>query len=167
MIDITSLYDISKKIVEIYKENLRKDNMLTTGALYNFTWNVEYNGEIFQLQLNLPKEWYFVEHGRKPSAKMPPVSAIENWIKVRRLVPRAKNGKVPSTRGFAFAIAKKIQKEGFYSPNHTGKHTLERSLKEAEPYIEELCSTITNILNREVNQDLVTIFDGLKTFDTK
>ena len=164
MIDVTSLYDISKQIVDIVKGNYIKDGMLPQGKLANFSWNVDFNGTLFQLQFMMPPEWKWVEIGRKPSAKMPPVDAIEQWIRVRRLVPRAKNGKTPTTRGLAFAIAKKIQREGFYSPGHQGKHTIERSMEEAQPYIMELCNKMTEMMNKEVTGDLIQIFDGLSSF---
>ena len=162
--DITSLFDISKQIADLYRENLLKDGMLETGKLYNFTWNVEFNGEIFQLQFNLPKEWYFVEHGRNPSQKMPPVDSIEQWIRIKKIVPRAKNGKVPSTRSLAFAISKKIQKKGFYDPNHQGKNTLQRTLQDSSDYIKELANKISSLLSKEVSKDLVSIFDGMENF---
>ena len=163
-IDITSLFDTSQQIVEIIRGNYIKEGMLPDGKLVNFTWTVAYDNNLYQLQLTMPPEWKWVELGRRPSTKMPPVNAIENWIKVKRLVPRAKNGKAPSTKSLAFAISKKIQKEGFYSPNHQGKHVIEKSLKEAEPLVVQLCNLITNKLNDNVNKDIVTIFEGLNSF---
>lgn len=167
MLDYTSLFDISQKIVELYRQNLLQSGMRREGALYNFKWNVNFNGETFELIFNLPKEWYFVEYGRNPSSKMPPVNAIMKWIELKRLVPQAKNGKVPSTRSLAFAIAKKIQKEGFYSPNHHGLKPLQRSLQEGTDIVQELCTEISRLLMREVNEDVVKVFDGLKSFDAK
>lgn len=162
MQDFTSIFDISQKIVDLYKENLLQAGMEARGQLYNFKWNVDFNGQIYQLVLNLPPEWYWVEHGRRPSAKMPPVDAIMNWITVKRLVPKARNGKVPTTRGLAFAIAKKIQREGFYSPGHHGKFPLQKSLQEATPYVQELADEISKLLNKPITEDLIHIADGLK-----
>lgn len=166
-IDITSLFDTSKQIVDIIKSNYLKEGMLPQGKLANFTWTVAYNNNLYQLQLMLPPEWKWVELGRRPSAKMPPVNAIENWIRVRQLVPRGKNGKVPTTRQMAFAIAKKIQKEGFYSPNHQGKHVIEKSLHEADQLIIKLCNLITNKFSTLMNNEIVSIFDELDSFQTK
>lgn len=167
MQDFTSIFDISQKIVDLYKENLLHAGMETRGQLYNFKWNVDFNGQIYQLIFKLPPEWQWVEYGRRPSAKMPPVDAIMNWITVKKLVPRARNGKVPTTKSLAFAIAKKIQKEGFYSPGHHGKFPLQKSLQEGTPYIQELANEISKLLMKEVKEDVIKIFDGLKTFDTK
>lgn len=163
-IDITSLFDTSKQIVDIIRSNYLKEGMLPQGKLANFTWTVAYNNNLYQLQLMLPPEWKWIELGRRPSTKMPPVNAIENWIKVRQLVPQGRNGKVPTTRQMAFAIAKKIQREGFYSPNHQGKHVIEKSLQESEPIIIQLCNMITNKFNDSINKEIVTVFDGLDSF---
>lgn len=165
-LDITSLFDTSKQIVDIVRANYLKEGMPPTGKLANFTWTVDYNNNLYQLQLTLPPEWKWVELGRRPSAKMPPVTAIESWIHIKQLVPKGKNGKVPTTKQMAFAIAKKIQKEGFYSPNHQGKHVIEKSLQEAEPIIVELCNLITIKFNDSINKEIVTIFDGLDSFKT-
>lgn len=167
MINYTSLFDISQKIVELYRQNLAQSGMRKEGALYNFKWNVNFDGQDFELIFRLPKEWYFVEYGRKPSMKMPPVNAIMQWIEVRKIVPQARNGKVPTTKSLAFAIAKKIQKEGFYSPNHHGLKPLERTFQQGRSIIQELCDEMSKLLMKEVKEDVVKIFDGLKTFDTK
>lgn len=164
---VESVYKISEQIVEIIRSNYLEEGMLPQGKLANFTWNFSYDNNLFQLQLMLPQEWKWVELGRRPSAKMPPVTAIESWIHIRQLVPRGKNGKVPTTRQMAFAIAKKIQREGFYSPNHQGKHVIEKSLHEAEPEIVHLCNLITNKFSTLINEDIVSIFDGLDSFQTK
>lgn len=164
-IDITSLFDVSKQIADLIRQNYVKEGMMQQGKLANFTWTVAFDGSLYQLQLMLPREWYWVEFGRRPSTKMPPVNAIENWIRVRQLVPQGRNGKVPTTRQMAFAIAKKIQREGFYSPGHQGKHVIEKSLQEAESFIIQLCDMITNKFNDSINKEIVTIFDGLDSFN--
>lgn len=166
-IDVTSLFDAAKEIVDVIRENYIKEGMSPQGKLANFTWTVNFNNNLFQLQLTLPPEWKWVEFGRNPSQKMPPVSAIEQWIQTKRLAPKAVNGQTPSTRSRAFAIAKKIQKEGFYSPNHQGKHVLENSLNELQPEIEKLCNLIISKLEDGVNKEISSLFNGLKSFDTK
>lgn len=162
MQDFTSIFDISQKIVDLYKENLLQAKIDERGQLYNFKWTVDFNGQIYQLIFKLPPEWYWVENGRKPSAKMPPVDAIMKWLTVQRWTPKARNGKVPSTRGLAFAIAKKIQREGFYSPGHHGKFPLQKSLQEAAPYVQELADEISKLLNKPITEDLIHIADGMK-----
>lgn len=162
MINVTTLFDISNQIVDLYRQNLANAGMSKEGALYNFTWNVDFNGQMFQLIFRLPKEWYFVEHGRKPSAKMPPVDAILKWVEFKHIAPRGVNGKIPSKRSVAFAIAKKIQREGFYSPGHHGKLPLQKTFQEGDQYIKALCDEMTKLLNKEIDEDMIHIVDGCK-----
>ena len=69
-----------KEIVEIIRNNYLKEGMEPTGKLANFTWNFSYDNNLFQLQLMLPPEWKWVELGRRPSAKMPPVNAYDKSV---------------------------------------------------------------------------------------
>lgn len=168
-IDITSIYDVSKEIIDIIKQNY--SNALSPNSkLANFSWNVEWQDGIYSLNLIMPPEWYWVEYGRKPSTKMPPVDKIEEWVKnhlgTTRLVPRGVNGKsvTRNTKQIAFAISKKIQREGFYSPGHQGKHIIEKSLNAASPIILKISGIITNKLNSVVNEEILTIFNDLDSF---
>ena len=167
-IDITSLFDVSKQIADLIRQNYLKEKISPNGKLANFTWNVSYDGDLYQLQLMLPPEWYWVEFGRRPSQKMPPVDKIEEWVKnnlgTKKLVPKGSKDIKRNPKQIAFAIAKKIQREGFYSPNHHGLHVIEKSLKEADPLIAQLCNMITEKLNSKVRQDVVTVFEDLKSF---
>ena len=64
-----------------------------------------------------------IEYGRKPGAKMPPVSAIEKWIKIKPLKLRNRQGEfIKSTesaiKSAAFAIAKSIGENGIEGINY-------------------------------------------------
>lgn len=71
----------------------------------------------FIVQLDLAEYWKYIEYGRRKGAKMPPITAIENWIKRRNIIPRPiqlKSGKtvIPSTKSLAFIIARSISING-------------------------------------------------------
>jgi len=58
-----------------------------------------------------------IEWGRRPGARMPPPKAIENWIKIKRLKLRNRQGEfIKSTesniKSAAFAMAKSIGENG-------------------------------------------------------
>jgi hypothetical protein len=64
-----------------------------------------------------------IEYGRKPGAKMPPVAAIEQWIKLKPLKLRNRQGEfIKSTQSAiqsaAFAIAKSIGENGIEGINY-------------------------------------------------
>lgn len=171
-IDITSLFDVSKQIADLIRQNYLKEKISPNGKLANFTWKVSYDGNLYQLQLMLPPEWYWVEFGRRPSQKMPPVDKIEEWVKnnlgTDKLVPKGSNKDITrDTKQIAFAIAKKIQKKGFYSPNHHGLHVIEKSLNEADPLVDKLYNIITQKMNAQVHKEIVSVFEDLNSFKIK
>jgi hypothetical protein len=64
-----------------------------------------------------------IEEGRKPNSRMPPVSAIEKWMREKPLKLRGpKGGFVKTTpqglRSAAFAIARAIGKRGIVGINY-------------------------------------------------
>ena len=64
-----------------------------------------------------------IEFGRRPGAKMPPVKAIEDWIRIKPLKLRNKQGQfIKSTesaiKSAAFAIAKSIGENGIQGINY-------------------------------------------------
>ena len=59
----------------------------------------------------------FVQSGRVPGQKGVPISALEKWIKDRKLTGRDKRGRYITRRSFAFAIQKNIQKFGIRPSN--------------------------------------------------
>lgn len=165
--DLTPLYDLAAQVMDTYISYLEQYKVNASGELTAAarSWNFALDGDVYRLTAPLPKQWYFVEYGRNPSSKMPPVEAIERWIQVKRLPiqPRA-NGKIPSTRQVAFAIAKKIQKEGFYSPGHQGKEVLSKAIEDNQDAIQQMCNIITRKANESVLEDISSTFNGLKTF---
>ena len=175
---IKDIYTVSKEIVDLIRRNYLSEGMSPQGKLANFDSVINYDGNLYQLQLMLPPEWKWVEYGRYPGpVNRKGIESIEQWINIKGLVPQARNGKIPSTKSLAFAIAKKIQKVGYYTPSGAtsiptfgaarGKHVLEKSLNESETLIIQLCNLITEKINKGVNKDIIKIFDGLESFTKK
>ena len=55
--------------------------------------------------------WKWAEYGRKPG-KFPPIEKIKEWIKVKPILPRPTDGKLPTENQLAFLIARKIATKG-------------------------------------------------------
>lgn len=172
---IKDVYTASKEIIDLIRQNYLNEGMSPQGKLANFNSVINYDGRLYQLQLMLPPEWKWVEYGRYPGpVNRIGIESIEQWIKIKGLVPQARNGKVPSIKSLAFAIAKKIQKVGYYTPSGAksvpafgaarGKHVIEKSLNDADYLIEKLCNVIIQKINESVSKDTIKIFDGLKSF---
>lgn len=97
------------KLVELCREQLKQYD--ATGSLSDFTYHINLNGSYFELIFSLQYYYYYVEYGRR-AGKQPPIESIEDWIRIKPIIPYPINGKVPDTRQLAFLIARHIGREG-------------------------------------------------------
>ena len=181
LVDPNALYNLAMELATQYQKNLEAAKVNATGALsraatnYIFTWK----GNTLMLVFRLPEEWYYVEHGRKPTSGVtgkPWPNAVEDiiqWIRIKRIAPRSemRTARVPRTRKpipkaeqerrMAQAIVRKIHREGFYSPNHQGKHLLEQSIEEVE-IKERLKGILIDAFGKEIKVELADILQKRK-----
>lgn len=143
-----------EKIINSYIEELknlldseyRKKVPTASGKLKKFTSKVEYGNNCYKIIFDLPSYWYYVEKGRK-SGKFPPINKIEEWVKIKPIIPTSYNGKIPTTKQLSFLIARKIAKKGTKPQN-----TLEKVFTENKSEIE--------IILKKANQKIIkSIFD--------
>ena len=93
-----------QRLIDKYRDNLKEGNSFATGNLYN---NLSYE------VISLEDYWRYVEDGRRAGGKMPPITAIENWIKAKPVIPRMDSrGRTPTVRQLAFLIARSIGIKG-------------------------------------------------------
>ena len=102
-------------IANLYRAKLEQSN--ATGKLSNFQTIIDVNDTTFSVAFEMEDYWKYVEYGRK-AGKRPPMSAIEEWIRVKPVVPNAINGRIPDTRQLAFLIARKIGRDGIPPKNY-------------------------------------------------
>lgn len=122
--------EIVQEIATMYRNALSMHR--ATGEAEKFEYIIETPFSRFIVYFDLVDYWEYIEYGRRPG-KMPPISAIENWIRVKPIIPDSRIGKVPDTRQLAFLIARKIGEEGTRE-----YHDLENTLAAADPLIEEI-----------------------------
>jgi len=70
------------------------------------------------LKFTSAKQGYWVEYGRKPSAKFPPLEAMRQWVRVKRIKPRDKNGRFirmteANLNSIAYLAARKVKEKGY------------------------------------------------------
>jgi hypothetical protein len=124
------LNEYAAKVVERAQSNLRIKrrvrgkvvNRVASGTLLNsltYKLRIRYNKPTIDFTVKGDAGRYadVIEYGRKPGAKMPPVSAIEKWIKIKPLKLRNRQGEfIKSTesaiKSAAYAIAKSIGENG-------------------------------------------------------
>lgn len=150
--ETTEIRNICQQIADIYKNKMKQAGYDQQGELMNFTWVTEYSGTMFALYFNLPDYWEFAENGRKPG-KFPPPDAILKWIQFKRLVPKAYNGKVPTTNQLVYLISRKIAEKGTQ-----GKHLLQQTIDETyDTLVDKLVEAITNQLEEELEKDIENV----------
>lgn len=70
-----------------YQDSLIISQRIDSGDLLNtVSFEVEQNGESFEVSLNLMDYWKYVEYGRRPH--YPSIQALMNWIQVKPILPR-------------------------------------------------------------------------------
>ena len=145
-----------KKCLEEYSMYLlqaSRNNMPTYYELKDkikFVMNV--NGNFYEIEFNAPAYWKYANDGRRPG-KMPQVNVIADWVRRRNITPYAlKNGKLPTTDQLAFAIAKKIGRDGT-----TGIHFLEKSIDEQKSYWDD---KISEAISNDIIAELDSFFNN-------
>lgn len=145
-----TIKSLCNKFLEDYKKQLEADGKVASGKLEDTaSYTIQMQSGMFTVYFILQDYWKYVEHGRK-AGKFPPPDAIENWIRVKRLVPRAVSGKVPSTKQMAFLISREIARNGI-----PGTKSLQKTInKEYNDVTAKIADEITRQLQEEINEEI-------------
>ena len=133
-----TLEEYGQEVRNLYQDKLITHDRVASGELLNSVeFEVEGDGQRWEVSLNVAKYWKYVENDTRPH--WPPVNKILEWIRVKPVLPRPdKNGKLPTPEGLAFLIARKISRVGT-----KGTHDLEESIEEInERYREKIVYAI-------------------------
>ena len=92
----------------LYQDRLILHDRIATGELLNSVEvHVDYDGQAYEVKLDLADYWRYIEMDTAPH--WPPPSAILKWIQAKPVLPRPlKNGKLPTPQQLAFLIGRKI-----------------------------------------------------------
>lgn len=133
------LNEYAATVVERAQSNLRIKrrvrgktvNRVASGNLLNsliYKIRVRYGKPTIDFTVKGPAGQYadVIEFGRKPNSKMPPVSAIEKWIRMKPLKLRNRQGEfIKSTenaiKSAAYNIARSIGEKGIQGINYYGE----------------------------------------------
>lgn len=142
----TDIVAAATELLAAYKTAL--DSSKASGNLVDSAnVTVDYDGRYFNIYFEIQDYWKYVENGTQPH--FPPVSAIEEWIRVKQLVPQAINGRVPSTKGLAYMIARKISRQGTQ-----GNQALNSVLDSSDAIIDKMVEFITDQMEKEIDKDV-------------
>lgn len=144
----SDLTKIAESLLDEYLDLIEKEGHSASSDLINTATSIAtFDGRYFEISFNLQDYWKYLENGTKPH--FPPIDAIERWIKVKKIVPKSVNGKVPTTKQLAFLISRKISREGTPATK-----LLEKSLSNRDVYIDKIVAILTEQLNREIMKEL-------------
>lgn len=147
-----ALNDFGNFIVTNYKRQLEAEQM-NNGELYRtISYSVSTVSSGWVISVSLADYWKYIENGRRAGAKMPPVSAIENWIKVKQILPRPitlKSGKtvIPTIPQLSFLIARSIGRRGI-PPKPLFKNSFEAAKK-------QFIQVIKDAITQDIKENLV------------
>lgn len=143
------LYQVAMDVAMDYQAELRSFDSIATGNLNNVDFEVNIQGGTYKISLILQDYWKYVEQGRKPG-KFPNVGKLQEWIKVKRLVPRPmKDGKLPTEKQLTFMIGNSIKEKGI-----PAKPALANALRKNETHLNKIKEAVGKSLDKEIKQML-------------
>lgn len=132
---LNALSEYKNAVAVHYKDRLVADDKKATGQLINsISTEIKVGSDSFEVVLNVVDYFKYVEEGRKPG-KFPPVDKILSWIRVKPVIPRPINGKLPTEQQLAFLIGRKIATEGIEA-GHQLRDTVQAINAEFIPKLE-------------------------------
>ena len=126
------LNSFGNALISRYREKIKE---YSSGKLYNtINFEITKGSSNYIVTINLEEYWRNISFGRKPGSRMPPVEAIENWIKIRKIIPRPyvlKSGRqrVPTVQQLAYVIARSISRKGI-APRPFMRETIEDTIRD-------------------------------------
>lgn len=149
---IEVLDEYGRAVKEKYQENIVYDDAVASGELLNSVKYIfQHNQSSFEVSLSLLDYWKYLENGRK-AGKFPPINKILDWIRVKPVIPRPYNGKLPTERQLAFLISRKIALEGT-KPRDILKLTLEEINDE---YFVKISDALAKDIEEDIDNFLIT-----------
>ncbi len=119
---------------------IRADKDATGGLIRSLKYQITYDGQDLNIEFAMADYGQFVESGRRPNSKQPPISAITPWLRVKGIPLQ-----------FAFPIARSIGKKGIKPTpffNSTIQATQNQLLLELQS---AYTIDLTNYLNKQIN----------------
>lgn len=144
-VNLTKVYDLSKRILDFYKKNLEDLKINASGQLSRTAdFDVDFDDYHLAVYFILESYYRYIEVGRNKSTGKfgrwaNKVEDIENWLRQKiakgSFVPTGGHS-IPRTekeiKSVSYLIARKITRLGFYGKDHHGKHPLQNAIEEAD-----------------------------------
>ena len=143
------LYDVAYQVAIDYQNELQSFGSVASGALNNVDFEVEIKGGTYKVSLILQDYWKYVEYGRQPG-KLPNMGKLQEWIKVKHILPRPlTNGIVPTEKQLTYIIGKSIKEKGI-----PAKPALANALQKNNDMLIKVKEAVSKSLDKEIKQML-------------
>lgn len=148
------LNQYASELLALYKGKLQ--DAKASGLLIDTaTFIVRHNNNAYEVIFELQDYYKWVEYGRKPNSKFPPINSIREWIKIKPILPQPyilPSGRqvIPTESQLTYLIARKIAIDGIKA-----KPYLQESIAELN---ERFLSLIAKALSENVLNQLLIDF---------
>lgn len=154
------LAELGERLKADYVAILERNGKRASGGLVDSVEaQVSVNGSVFQLTIYAAEYWKWIEAGRKPGT-MPPISAIEQWINVKPIVPDNRTGRVPTPKQLAFMISRSIGEKGI-KPLPAFEQTIQKNNKT----INKMTASISELAGEQIGSEMFFLLkDDIKKY---
>lgn len=144
--------ELCQELLDRYKKAVIDSDHSASGDLVRTaTYKTRFAGSLFIVSFQLEYYWKYLENGRKPGLKQPPLEPIEKWIEVRHIKPKLKtpNQKPPTTKQLAFVIARGIGKNGIPATK-----LLQKTINSSDDLIDQIKAELIKQLEEEIYKEI-------------
>ena len=150
--DTKAIQQIAQQFAEAYKQAIIDSGHNASGSLVQSIKPVVlYENDTVSITLEGNEYAIYLENGTKPH--FPPVSKILEWIRVKPILPRPINGKLPTEPQLAYLIARKIGRDGT-DPQNTFN---EANQSTKDRFINKILEAIKKDMGTELGQAFVAL----------
>lgn len=154
-----------KQFVEAYRAGLNEKDANASRELYNsLNFEIKLGEQSISLDILLNDYWKYLEYGCKGTetsypeayypAHFPPTDKIEEWIRIKPVIPEQRNGKLPTQKQLAYLISRSIYQKGI-EPRFIFRDA-------GESVWEQLKDALDEAIEKDVKYNIKEIF---KIFD--
>lgn len=141
---LQTLNEFGEALRDNYREQLDSEDVNASNTLSNTArYQVDVNGERYEVSLDLKKYYYWLEYGRKPG-KLPPLQPFLDWVSMKKSLPRVDN-----PRRFAEGIRWNLTsiENGGGGKRLEGKHLLEKA---TEKTLNDFDTRISEAISKDI-----------------
>lgn len=143
------LEQLAKEYEQSYKDKLDVHKKNASSKLYkSVVGSVRFMDNHYQIILTLEDYWKYIDSGRRPGSKMPPINSILKWTIDKGIKPIDKS---ISQKSLAFIISKSIAKKGI-KPNPIMQTLIDENQEVSYKLLFEA-------LQKDINKEVVKLVD--------